>query len=97
MAFTLSLLGFEDSEKSGGQEAELSLTGIWESGDHFSHGRLSTHTGQPVIIGEQKPGRTKGAVSQKHFLKSLIFSFPWSRSKKNTLNYFSKAKQDIFV
>lgn len=54
---TLSFIILEDPKKSGGQEAELSLTGIGQRGYHFSHGRLPSHTRQTVIVREQKPGQ----------------------------------------
>lgn len=52
---TLSIFSLEYSKKPGSQKAKLSLTGIWEGGDHLSQGSLSTHTGKSVVICKQKP------------------------------------------
>lgn len=52
---TLRIFSLEYSKEPGRQKAKLSLTGIRESRDHFSHRCFSTYTGQPVVICEQKP------------------------------------------
>lgn len=52
---TLSFIVLKHPEKSGGQEAKLSLAGVGQRGYHLSHRRLPSHTRQTVIVREQKP------------------------------------------
>lgn len=56
---TLDLVGLENPEEPGRQEAELSLTGVRESCNHLCHGGLPSDAGQAVIISEQEPVRGK--------------------------------------
>lgn len=55
MCLTLSLLGLEHPEESSGEKAELPLAGVRQRGDHLGHGCLTTHTGETVVVCEQKP------------------------------------------
>lgn len=64
---TLDLISLKNPEEPGSQEAELSLTGVRESCNHFSHGGLASDAGQAVVIGKQEPVRGK-----KNVLNHLI-------------------------
>lgn len=56
LCLTLRLLRLEHPEETRRHEAELSLAGIGQSGDHLGHRRLSSDAGQPVVVSEQEPG-----------------------------------------